>query len=197
VCLCLCAATCSFMHECPAISCCVVRAALILSAHALSLCCVLPRCLFFVFVCILRRVRELLCTKWLVQDFLPFNFFTTDMCRQMIGYETAGNTPYPPLPPRRMKHLVVEMFVATKKVSLGDFDFVFFSLRRWSRPENETKNNKIICIIVIIIAQYMPTLLSKLKIKNTSRKTRMQIKIKNSFHEFRSFLHKRSGLSAT
>ena len=48
------------------------------------------------------------------------------MCRQMIGYETAGNTPYPPLPPRRMKHLVVEMFVATKKVSLGDFDFVFF-----------------------------------------------------------------------
>ncbi|CAB1108164.1 unnamed protein product [Ectocarpus sp. CCAP 1310/34] len=64
-----------------------------------------------------NRVRELLCTKWLVERFLAFNFFSaSDMWRQTIGFETAENTPYPPLPPERMKHLVAEMFLATKKV---------------------------------------------------------------------------------
>ncbi|CAB1115843.1 unnamed protein product [Ectocarpus sp. CCAP 1310/34] len=33
-----------------------------------------------------------------------------------MGLETADDTPYPALPSRRIKHLLVEMFVATKAV---------------------------------------------------------------------------------
>eukprot|EP00903_Cladosiphon_okamuranus_P013418 g12500.t2 len=68
-----------------------------------------------------NRVRELLCTKWVVEGFLAFNFFSgSDMWRQTIGFETAESTPYPPLPAARIKHLLVEMFVATKKVVMGN-----------------------------------------------------------------------------
>lgn len=52
-----------------------------------------------------------------VQMFLPFSFFSSEKWRQMIGFEAAGDTPYPPLPVKRVKHLLVEMYVATKKVS--------------------------------------------------------------------------------
>ncbi|CAM9672446.1 unnamed protein product, partial [Hapterophycus canaliculatus] len=56
-----------------------------------------------------------------VEKFLPFSFFSSGTSwRRMIGFEAAGDTPYPPLPTKRIKHLVVEMYVATKKVVMGN-----------------------------------------------------------------------------
>lgn len=64
------------------------------------------------------RVRELLCTEMVVEKFLPFSFFSSGKSwRRTIGYEASGDTPYPKLPSKRVKHLLVEMYVATKKVS--------------------------------------------------------------------------------
>ena len=52
-----------------------------------------------------------------VDKFLPFSFFSGSW-EELMGTVTAegGCTPFPPLTSKRMKHLVVEMFVATKKV---------------------------------------------------------------------------------
>jgi hypothetical protein len=52
-----------------------------------------------------------------VDKFLPFSFFSGNSWKDVMGLETADDTPYPALPSRRIKHLLVEMFVATKKVS--------------------------------------------------------------------------------
>ena len=76
----------------------------------------LRRCL----VLFLFRVRELLAARMVVQKFLPFNFFSSGTTwQELIGTVTAKDTPFPPLTSRRVKHLLVEMFVATKKVSVG------------------------------------------------------------------------------
>ncbi|CAN0293289.1 unnamed protein product, partial [Ectocarpus sp. 4 AP-2014] len=67
-----------------------------------------------------NRVRELLCMEMAVQMFLQFSFFSSEKWRQTIGFEASGDTPYPELPAKRVKHLLVEMYVATKKVVMGD-----------------------------------------------------------------------------
>eukprot|EP00752_Nemacystus_decipiens_P002422 g2283.t1 len=66
------------------------------------------------------RVRELLCMEMAVQMFLPFSFFSSEKWRRTIGFEASGDTPYPKLPPKRVKHLLVEMYVATKKAVMGN-----------------------------------------------------------------------------
>lgn len=73
----------------------------------------LRRCL----CALLSRVRELLAAKMVVDKFLPFSFFSGSW-EELMGTVTAegGCTPFPPLTSKRVKHLVVEMFVATKKV---------------------------------------------------------------------------------
>jgi len=64
------------------------------------------------------RVRELMATKMIVEKFLPFTFFSSSTAwTELVGVLTSGNTPFPALPARRVKHLIVEMYVATKKVS--------------------------------------------------------------------------------
>ena len=64
-----------------------------------------------------------------VDKFLPFSFFSGSW-EELMGTVTAegGCTPFPPLTSKRMKHLVVEMFVATKKVggALPSVDRVSF-----------------------------------------------------------------------
>lgn len=72
---------------------------------------------FLFFWSLFFRVRELLCAKMVVDKFLPFSFFSGNSWKDVMGLETADDTPYPALPSRRIKHLLVEMFVATKKVS--------------------------------------------------------------------------------
>lgn len=66
------------------------------------------------------RVRELLAAKMVVRKFLPFSFFSSDASwAELMGtvLSTAKDTPFPALAHKRVKHLLVEMFVATKKVS--------------------------------------------------------------------------------
>lgn len=66
---------------------------------------------------LLSRVRELLAAKMVVDKFLPFSFFAGSW-EELMGTVTGegGCTPFPALTKKRVKHLVVEMFVATKKV---------------------------------------------------------------------------------
>ena len=55
--------------------------------------------------------------KMIVEKFLPFTFFSSSSAwTELVGVLTSGNTPFPALPARRVKHLIVEMYVATKKV---------------------------------------------------------------------------------
>ena len=65
----------------------------------------------------LYRVRELLAARMVVDKFLPFSHFSGSW-EELIGTVTTEGqcTPFPALTSRRVKHLVVEMFVATKKV---------------------------------------------------------------------------------
>ena len=63
------------------------------------------------------RVRELLAARMMVDKFLTFSFFAAGTWEALIGaVAKPGGTPFPALSHKRMKHLVVEMFVATKKV---------------------------------------------------------------------------------
>ena len=69
--------------------------------------------------CFLLRVRELLAVKLLVDECLPFDFFSSGTTwTALMAALTAGTTPFPELRPGRVKHLLVEMFVATKKVGV-------------------------------------------------------------------------------
>lgn len=71
------------------------------------------------------RVREIKAVKMLVDRFLPFSFFSsTPSWQELSGVLTADEAPFSPLSARRVKHVVVEMYLATKKVSC-DFLFLF------------------------------------------------------------------------
>lgn len=82
-------------------------------------CCCVPCCVDV--LCSLLRVRELLAARMLVEKLLPFSFFSSGTTwKELIATAvSADDTPFPALTSRRIKHLLVEMFVATKKV--GDF----------------------------------------------------------------------------
>ncbi|CAN0133359.1 unnamed protein product, partial [Pylaiella littoralis] len=56
-----------------------------------------------------------------VDKFLPFSHFSGSW-EELIGTVTTEGqcTPFPALTSRRVKHLVVEMFVATKKAVMGN-----------------------------------------------------------------------------
>ena len=55
--------------------------------------------------------------KMVVEKFLPFTFFSSGTAwTELVGVLTSGNTLFPVLPARRVKHIIVEMYVATKKV---------------------------------------------------------------------------------
>ena len=64
--------------------------------------------------------------KMIVEKFLPFNFSSSSTAwTELVGVLTSGNTPFLALPARRVKHLIVEMYVATKKVGhVGVFCFI-------------------------------------------------------------------------
>lgn len=65
------------------------------------------------------RIRELLAVKMLVDKCLPFSFFSSGTAwTQLMALVTAETTPFPELSSSRVKHLLVEMFVATKKVGV-------------------------------------------------------------------------------
>ncbi|CAM9505990.1 unnamed protein product [Ectocarpus sp. 8 AP-2014] len=67
------------------------------------------------------RVLGLLAAKWIVEKFLPFDFFSTGTTwQELVGSLTAHTTPFPALPSWRMKHLLVELYVATKQAVLGN-----------------------------------------------------------------------------
>eukprot|EP00752_Nemacystus_decipiens_P010971 g9750.t1 len=68
------------------------------------------------------RLLELLSVKLLVEKCLPFNFFSTGApwTELMATLATAETTPCPELLPGRVKHLIVEMFVAAKKAVVGN-----------------------------------------------------------------------------
>ena len=79
---------------------------------------------------VLFRVRELIAAKMIVEKFLPFTFFSSCTAwTEMIGVLTPGNPAFPALPARRVKHLIVEMYVATKKVGRHVY-FLFYLSRR-------------------------------------------------------------------
>ncbi|CAM9669476.1 unnamed protein product, partial [Ectocarpus fasciculatus] len=67
------------------------------------------------------RVREVLAVKWLVEMFLPFDMFSAGtMWKELVGALNAYTTPFPELPPPRVKHLLIELYVATKQAVLGN-----------------------------------------------------------------------------
>ena len=69
--------------------------------------------------------------KMIVDKFLPFIFFSSGTAwTELVGVLTSGNTPLPALPARRVKHLIVEMYVATKK--LGRVYVLFYEWTRQS-----------------------------------------------------------------
>ena len=56
--------------------------------------------------------------KMIIEKFLPFNHFSSGvMWEELSGVLTAGGLLFPPLPPRRIKHLIVELYLVTKQVS--------------------------------------------------------------------------------
>ncbi|CAN0341548.1 unnamed protein product, partial [Pylaiella littoralis] len=66
------------------------------------------------------RVKELQAAKHVVEKMLPFTFYSSgEMFREMMATH-GGNTSYPELSPKRVKHLLVELYCATKKAVLGD-----------------------------------------------------------------------------
>ena len=80
---------------------------------------------FSIFFPFFSRVKELQAAKQVVEKLLPFNFFSEgEMFREMMATH-AGNTTYPDLPPRRVKHLLVEMYCATKKVNVEKLKLTF------------------------------------------------------------------------
>ena len=80
---------------------------------------------FSIFFPLFSRVKELQAAKQVVEKLLPFNFFSEgEMFREMMATH-AGNTTYPELPPRRVKHLLVEMYCATKKVNVEKLKLTF------------------------------------------------------------------------
>ena len=68
-----------------------------------------------------------------IEKFLPFSFFSSGSTwQELVGLLTSNTTHFPPLSSRRIKHLLVGMYVATKKVSGswfsgGTFSFVVVS----------------------------------------------------------------------
>ena len=79
---------------------------------------------------VLFRVRELMAAKMVVEKFLPFTFFSSSTAgTEVVGVLTSGNTAFSALPARRVKHLIVEMYVATKKVG----HHVYFLFYQWTR----------------------------------------------------------------
>lgn len=49
--------------------------------------------------------------------FLPFDMFSAGtMWKGLVGTLNAYTTPFPELPPPRVKHLLIELYVATKQV---------------------------------------------------------------------------------
>lgn len=74
----------------------------------------------FVFCCavVFHRVRELMAAKWAVEKYKPFNYFSSGvMWDEISGVLGAAGVPFPPLTARRIKHLIVELYIATKEVS--------------------------------------------------------------------------------
>lgn len=66
------------------------------------------------------RVRELMAAKYVVEMFLPFSHFAASSMWDEMAVVMTGNGPkYPGLPARKIKHLIVELYVATKKVCGG------------------------------------------------------------------------------
>ena len=65
-----------------------------------------------------------------IDKFLPFGFFSSGSTwQELVGLLTSNTTHIPPYSSRRFKHLLVEMYFATKKVSGswfsgGTFGFV-------------------------------------------------------------------------
>ena len=67
---------------------------------------------------LLGRVRELQCAKLVVEKLLPFSFFSSgDMFSEIMATASEGQTTFPAMPPRRVKHVITELYVATKKVA--------------------------------------------------------------------------------
>lgn len=61
-------------------------------------------------------MKELQAAKQVVEKLLPFTFYSRgEMFKEMMATH-GGNTTYPELPPKRVKHLLVELYCATKKV---------------------------------------------------------------------------------
>lgn len=72
-------------------------------------------------------MKELQAAKHVVEKMLPFNFYASgEMFREMMATH-GGNTSYPELPPKRVKHLLVELYCATKKVKLKVKVLVYFA----------------------------------------------------------------------
>ena len=68
--------------------------------------------------------------KMIVEKVLPFTFFSSGTAwTELVGVLTSGNTPFPALPARRVKYLIVEMYVATKKVGRAGFFCLFINRR--------------------------------------------------------------------
>ena len=68
-----------------------------------------------VFLVFFFRVRELIAAKMVVEKFLPFGFFSSGSTwQELVGLLTSNTTHFLPLSSRRIKHLLVEMYFATK-----------------------------------------------------------------------------------
>ena len=66
-------------------------------------------------LCIFFRVHELNVAKMVVEKFLPFLFASScSTWQELVGLLTSNTTQFPPLSSRRINHLLVEMYVATK-----------------------------------------------------------------------------------
>ena len=68
-----------------------------------------------------------------IEKFLPFSFFSSgSTCQELVELLTSNVIHFPPLSSRRIKHLLVEMYVATKVsgswFSGGTFFFLVVSL---------------------------------------------------------------------
>ncbi|CAB1099071.1 unnamed protein product [Ectocarpus sp. CCAP 1310/34] len=67
-----------------------------------------------------KRVKELQAAKLVVEKMLPFSFFSSGGTFKEMMATATGTSSYPTLPPRRVKHLITELYVATKKVVVGN-----------------------------------------------------------------------------
>ena len=79
----------------------------------------LCHCVFVFGPSVSFRVREVLAVKMVVEKFSPFSVFSTGTTwQELVGVVAGKETPFPQITPRHVKHLLVEMYVATKKVSV-------------------------------------------------------------------------------